>query len=252
MLCCAVLCVGEQNVRRQTMLTVNALAYANIELLSGVLRSVVLPALYRETIPNPKLVRVIDYGPFKVNFDDGLPLRKAAFQCLETLLDVAPHRLDLKVWPALPCPALPCPALPCALPPAPRASCLVRCVVIDARCASLCGGAAQEYITEIQKGLNDHDDIQMVVYNMLYHCAQWHGNALLQVIEELPTLIMASVRKKLKEANEKEPERAKDVLRSSVRALYAMHSIPGTACPLLSSPPPPLALHPRVSRRALW
>lgn len=168
------------------MLTLNALAYANIELLTGVLRSTILPALYRETVPNPKLVRVIDYGPFKVNFDDGLPLRKAAFQCLETLLDVAPHRLDLK-----------------------------------------------EYVLEIQKGLNDHDDLQIVVYNMLYNCAQWHGNALLQVIEELPTLVMASVRKKLKEANEKEPERALTVLRSSVRALYAMNSIPGVAemCP---------------------
>jgi len=176
----------ELNVRRQTMLTINALAYANVELVSGLLKDQILPVLYKETVPDPKLVRVVDYGPFKVNFDDGLPLRKAAFQCLETLLDVAPHRLDLK-----------------------------------------------EYITEVQKGLLDHDDIQIVTYNMLHYTATWHGNALLQVIEELPTLIMQSVRKKLKEANEKEPERAKDVLRSAVRALYAMHSIPGVAdmCP---------------------
>jgi len=166
-------------VRRQTIVTVTALAHAHVELLSSLLKSDILPHLYKETEPDPKLVRAVEYGCFKVNVDDGLPIRKAAFQCLETLLDVAPHRLDIK-----------------------------------------------EFINQIQKGLVDHDDIQIVSYNIFHSIAQWHGPALLQVIDEMPPLIMKSVRQKLKEAKEKEPERAKDVLRTAVRAMYAMRHIP--------------------------
>jgi len=167
-------------VRRQTVLTVNALAHANVELLGNLLKSDILPVLYAETNPNEKLVRQVDYGCFKVSVDDGLPIRKAAFQALETLLDVAPHRLDMK-----------------------------------------------EYVNEIQKGLNDHDDIQIVTYNILHSIATWHGASLLQLIDEMPTAIMKSVRQKLKEVKEKEPERAQAVLRTAVRALFAMRHIPG-------------------------
>lgn len=76
----------------------NALAHSNVDLLSPLLKELILPVLYAELQPKESLVRVVDLGPFKHRIDDGLPLRKAAFQCLETLLDVAPHRLDLSEY----------------------------------------------------------------------------------------------------------------------------------------------------------
>jgi len=168
-------------VRRQAMLTVNALGHANIDLLAPTtLRDLILPVLYIEIEPNEKHIRILDLGPFKHKVDDGLPLRKAAFQCLETLLDVAPHRLDLS-----------------------------------------------EFIKKIQIGLVDHDDIQIVTYQILYNMAQYHGGKLLEVLDELPNQIMKGVKNKLKEAKGNEPERAKDVLRSAVRSLYTINQVAG-------------------------
>ena len=83
-------------VKRQTVLTVNALFRSHVEIIEGqVLSSTLLPALFAHTKPDPALVREIDYGAFKQTVDDGKPLRKAAYQTLSTLLDVSPHRVDL-------------------------------------------------------------------------------------------------------------------------------------------------------------
>jgi cullin-associated NEDD8-dissociated protein 1 len=84
-------------VRRETLLTVNALARANIECIRAkTLKDAILPALYEETKVKPELIHERDYGAFKEIIDDGLPLRKAAFQCLGTLLDVCPHKLGMQ------------------------------------------------------------------------------------------------------------------------------------------------------------
>ena len=37
----------------------------------------------------------MDLGPFKHKQDNGLPLRKAAYTLLETVLDMAPVRLEV-------------------------------------------------------------------------------------------------------------------------------------------------------------
>ena len=81
-------------VKRQTTLTINTILRVNSGLIILEL-DIILPIIYSGTITNESLIREVDLGPFKHRVDDGLPLRKACFQCLETLLDCTPHKIDL-------------------------------------------------------------------------------------------------------------------------------------------------------------
>lgn len=42
-----------------------------------------------------ELIREVEMGPFKHTVDDGLDIRKAAFECMYTLLDSCLDRLDV-------------------------------------------------------------------------------------------------------------------------------------------------------------
>ncbi|KAJ8260325.1 hypothetical protein GJAV_G00179670 [Gymnothorax javanicus] len=82
------------NVRRVALVMFNSAAHNKPALIRGLLGSV-LPHLYAETQVRKELIREVEMGPFKHTVDDGLDVRKAAFECMYTLLDSCLDCLDI-------------------------------------------------------------------------------------------------------------------------------------------------------------
>jgi len=82
------------NVRRNTLLTLNYAAHNKPTLIRDILPTY-LPLIYNESKVKPELIREVDLGPFKHKVDDGLEIRKAAFECMYTLLDSCLDRVDI-------------------------------------------------------------------------------------------------------------------------------------------------------------
>jgi hypothetical protein len=53
-----------------------------------------LPLLYAQTVIDESLIRIVDLGPFKHKIDDGLELRKAAFECMDVVFESCPDNID--------------------------------------------------------------------------------------------------------------------------------------------------------------
>ena len=84
-------------VRRITLVTFNSAVHNKSQLVKPLLPEI-LPMVYKETEIRKDLIRIVEVGPFKQNFDDGLDARKVRSSSL-------PHTLHL-----------PCAVL-CGLPP---------------------------------------------------------------------------------------------------------------------------------------
>ncbi|XP_042065121.1 cullin-associated NEDD8-dissociated protein 1-like [Salvia splendens] len=75
-----------RHVRRAAVLALSTAAHYKPNLIKSLLPEL-LPLLYDQTVIKKELIRTVDLGPFKHTVDDGLELRKAAFECVDTLLD---------------------------------------------------------------------------------------------------------------------------------------------------------------------
>eukprot|EP00112_Aurelia_sp_Birch-Aquarium-sp1_P013777 Seg2940.2 transcript_id=Seg2940.2/GoldUCD/mRNA.D3Y31 product="Cullin-associated NEDD8-dissociated protein 1" protein_id=Seg2940.2/GoldUCD/D3Y31 len=82
------------NVRRVSLVTFNSAAHNKPAFIRELLADI-LPHLYNETKVRKELIREMEMGPFKHTVDDGLDIRKAAFECMYTLLDSCLDRLDI-------------------------------------------------------------------------------------------------------------------------------------------------------------
>lgn len=82
------------NVRRVALITFNSAAHHKPSLVMDLLPKI-LPLLYKETLVKSELIREVEMGPFKHKVDDGLDSRKAAFECMYTLLDTCQNQLDI-------------------------------------------------------------------------------------------------------------------------------------------------------------
>uniref|UniRef100_A0A3Q3XQ67 TATA-binding protein interacting (TIP20) domain-containing protein n=1 Tax=Mola mola TaxID=94237 RepID=A0A3Q3XQ67_MOLML len=82
------------DVRRAALVMFNSAAHNKPSLIHGLLATV-LPQLYKATQIRKDLIREVEMGPFKHTVDDGLDVRKAAFECMYTLLDGCLEGLDV-------------------------------------------------------------------------------------------------------------------------------------------------------------
>ena len=100
------------NVRRVALVTFNSAAHNKPSLVrdlliptvpavhtnggsNGTSENSLIQHLYNETKIRKELIREVEMGPFKHTVDDGLDLRKAAFECMYTLLDSCLDRIDI-------------------------------------------------------------------------------------------------------------------------------------------------------------
>jgi cullin-associated NEDD8-dissociated protein 1 len=75
----------------------NSEAHNNADALKRHLTKEVLESLYKETKIRQDLIREVMMGPFKHTIDDGLEIRKAAFECLYSLLDSCHNEIDVDI-----------------------------------------------------------------------------------------------------------------------------------------------------------
>ncbi|KAG0210629.1 Cullin-associated NEDD8-dissociated protein 1 [Mortierella sp. GBA30] len=82
------------NVRRLSLSTLDSAAHNKPYLIRDVLGQL-LPLLYEETNVVEELIRIVEMGPFKHRVDDGLEIRKSAFECMYTLLEKCRDRVEI-------------------------------------------------------------------------------------------------------------------------------------------------------------
>jgi len=84
-------------LRRITLSALNSATYNKPDLIRDCI-SDLLPLLYEQTHINTALIHIVEMGPFKHQVDDGLEIRKGAYDCMYTLLNNRPNYLDLFVF----------------------------------------------------------------------------------------------------------------------------------------------------------
>ena len=82
------------NVRRLALVAFNNAAHSKPSLVRDLLPEL-LPSIYVETEIRKELIRRVQMGPFQHVVDDGLEIRKVAFECMYTMLDTCLDRIDI-------------------------------------------------------------------------------------------------------------------------------------------------------------
>ncbi|CAA19440.1 Cullin-associated NEDD8-dissociated protein 1 [Caenorhabditis elegans] len=81
-------------VRRVALVVLNSAAHNKPALVRDLLPDL-LPAVYEETKLRKELIKEVEMGPFKHQVDEGLDLRKCAFECMFTLLESCVDKIDI-------------------------------------------------------------------------------------------------------------------------------------------------------------
>jgi cullin-associated NEDD8-dissociated protein 1 len=84
--------------RRLALTALNSAASNKFHLLAGPGLTCLLPLVYGESYVRPELVREIQMGPFRHRVDDGLEVRKSAYETLYALLETSFENLDIQAY----------------------------------------------------------------------------------------------------------------------------------------------------------
>ncbi|KAK4164937.1 putative cullin-associated NEDD8-dissociated protein [Cladorrhinum sp. PSN259] len=84
----------EMEIRRHAMSTLNSASHNKPELIMGQFNELI-PYVMKETVIKPELIREVTMGPFKHKIDDGLEVRKAAYETLYALMESAFSRISI-------------------------------------------------------------------------------------------------------------------------------------------------------------
>ncbi|KWU42987.1 TIP120-domain-containing protein, partial [Rhodotorula sp. JG-1b] len=88
---------SDLGVRRLALSSLNSAAHNKPYLVRSHLDSL-LPELYAQTEVDQSLIRIVEMGPFKHKVDDGLDIRKTAYECMHSLLDTCAKQIDLQEY----------------------------------------------------------------------------------------------------------------------------------------------------------
>ena len=91
---CKALVDNDLEIRRLAMTAIISAANNKPELIHANINQLA-PYIYSATQPRRELVREVMMGPFKHLVDDGLEVRKGAYECLYALMETAFSRLDV-------------------------------------------------------------------------------------------------------------------------------------------------------------
>ncbi|ULT91890.1 hypothetical protein L3Y34_009525 [Caenorhabditis briggsae] len=84
-------------VRRVGLVVLNSAAHNKSALIRDLLPEL-LPHIYEETKLRKELIKEVEMGPFKHLVDEGLDLRKCAFECMFTLLESCVDKIDISAF----------------------------------------------------------------------------------------------------------------------------------------------------------
>ncbi|GAA6006246.1 hypothetical protein JCM11491_002083 [Sporobolomyces phaffii] len=86
---------SDLGVRRLALSSLNSAAHNKPHLVRDHL-STLLPELYAQSVIDKDLIRIVEMGPFKHKVDDGLDIRKAAYECMHSIFETCLKEITIE------------------------------------------------------------------------------------------------------------------------------------------------------------
>ena len=86
------------SVVHSTLITLNTIAHHHHSILRNTSFEDLWVTPFNHTKVRDDLKRTVNLGPFKEKIDDGLPIRKAAYTCILTMLTTMPSQVDVHIF----------------------------------------------------------------------------------------------------------------------------------------------------------